>query len=130
MTPCFCRVKHNPPETYGDCWRACIATMLDIERPEDVPHFAEDGCSFEESIKRIRAFLAPHNAYLTHFSAELQHTDVLAFMAERNPDIDYLLCSENHVVVCRNDQIVHDPAWYRTSLTQPSEAWTVLVITK
>lgn len=130
MTPCLCRVKHDPPNSYGDCWRACIATIMDIARPEDVPHFAEDGCSFDESIKRIREFLAPHNAYLTHFSSEFQYTDILEFMSIRNPDIYYLLCSENHVVVCQNDKIVHDPAWYRTTLTTPVEQWTVLVVTK
>lgn len=130
MTPVHCRVKHDPPNSYGDCMRACIATLLDIERPEDIPHFAEDNCSFEESIRRVREYLHPYNAFLVPAAASMQSSEIMKMMSEWNPNTYYLLCSGDHVVVCQNDKIVHDPAWYRTSLTQPVEAWVVIVITK
>ncbi len=31
------RVPHNPPHSYGDCFRACIASILEM----DVPHFLD-----------------------------------------------------------------------------------------
>ncbi len=49
MTPLTQRYLHNPPETYGDCYRACIASLLDLGL-DDVPHFYDritlgmDGC--------------------------------------------------------------------------------------
>jgi hypothetical protein len=130
MKPVHCRIKHDPPHSYGDCWRACIASLLEISRPEDIPHFAEDGCDFETSVARIREYLFPNNAFLTHFAGSIPLNDVLSFMGQRNPNIYYLLCAEGHVVVCKDDKIVHDPAWFKTALVPPSEQWVVLVITE
>ncbi len=130
MIPTHCRVKHDPPNTYGDCMRACIACIMDIPNPEDVPHFAEDNCSFEETLNRVRKFVAPLNVFAAPLDASMQLSEVFSFMTEWNPGQYYLLCSQNHVVVCKDGEIVNDPAWYRTSLTQPEQAWVVLVITK
>ncbi len=40
MIPVKQEFKHNPPESTGDCFRACLATVLEMPLA-DVPHFAE-----------------------------------------------------------------------------------------
>lgn len=135
MTPVMCTVRHDPPEGYGDCLRACIASLLNAPSHE-VPNFAEGGCDFETQITRLRGWLydrhvhqgGPSDVFLTHFPNSSSEAEVREHMAARNPNIWYLLFSDNHVVVCINDKIDHDPAWYRTTLTPPMEAWTVLVL--
>lgn len=40
MTPVTQSHLHAPPESYGSCWRACLASVLDL--PERaVPHFVD-----------------------------------------------------------------------------------------
>lgn len=33
-------ILHDPPNTYGDCQRTCLAMVLGLD-PEEVPHFAD-----------------------------------------------------------------------------------------
>ena len=33
MIPIPMRVPHNPPHSYGDCFRACIASILEMDVP-------------------------------------------------------------------------------------------------
>lgn len=41
MTPHKQLIKHDPASgAWGDCWRTCIACLLDMS-PADVPHFAD-----------------------------------------------------------------------------------------
>lgn len=45
----FQTILHNPEEGhYGDCWRTCIACLLDL-KPDEVPHFALQGKNYFES---------------------------------------------------------------------------------
>ncbi len=46
-------IYHNPPLSFGDCWRTCISCILDLE-PEDVPHFLIDGCQNDTALFRAR----------------------------------------------------------------------------
>ena len=50
MRPVPMRVKHNPPHTYGDCHRACMESILEVE----VPHFLSDDPPYDEWQRRIR----------------------------------------------------------------------------
>lgn len=127
MTPVICQVKHDPPNSYGDCVRACIASLFDLDPPK-VPHFAHDGCDFNTMIQRIREWLKG-GLFLTYFPASAQLSEIREHMAINNPGVYYMLFSENHVVICKGGKIVHDPAWYKTSLVQPTEAWAVGVLT-
>ena len=40
MIPVPQRIPHNPPDDFGDCWNACIASVLEFPY-EAVPHFGE-----------------------------------------------------------------------------------------
>lgn len=131
MTPTFCRVRHDPPNSYGDCLRACIASLLDMDI-ELVWHFADSGRSFDSTIERLREWLKGNRPgssfWLTHFPSTTSQQDLQNWIAERNPDVHYLLFSEDHVVIGYNNKVVHNPAWYKTPLVVPSEVWTIGVI--
>ena len=126
MTPTFCMTRHDPPHSYGDCLRACIASLFDMDAA-DVPNFADGDA---DSIAGCRLWLVDRGTslFLTQYSSDASDVEVRQCVAALNPNIHYLLFSANHVVICRNDKIVHDPAWYRTALKVPDEAWTVGVL--
>lgn len=55
---------HNPPESIGDCMRACTATLLGVP-PETLPHFArwhwDEGATPDEVHQRWREYLVEHH---------------------------------------------------------------------
>lgn len=66
MKPVDQLVLHRPEEgQHGDCMRAMICTLLDL-KPDQVPHFLEDGISDGAAFnRRVNDFLRPRNlAYL------------------------------------------------------------------
>lgn len=122
MNPRICTVKHNPPESYGDCVRACIATLLDRD---DVPHVFKGADIRQEknmmaAWAELRKWMAEHKKFLALFPAE-DHVD---FMLSNNPDVPYILwChtsdGNDHTVLCKNGKVIHDPAWYRSEIIGP-----------
>lgn len=131
----FCKVKHDPENgTYGDCLRACVATMLG----HDVPHFFEDGCDGETGQTRLRDYLFYQNLVPVMFSipGETSKEGVFEFMHVQNPNVTYLLfckCGgEDHVVVCRDDQVIFNPAWapHPVSSCNSSGFWVVMVMAR
>ncbi len=135
MIPHKSRTRHNPPDTYGDCLRACVASVLDIEPPTRVPHFFVDGCDAETGMERLNFFLKEHNArtFFAYFDGTLSLKDVLTTMQNTNPGIHYLLfgksATADHVVICLDDMVVHDPAWITSDMQGPGSHgyWTVVV---
>lgn len=130
MKPDICRVKNDPPNSYGDCIRACIASLLELETTE-VPHFVRDGCAPEVTYQRIRDWLKDRGLVpmLSGFAASATPDDILEFMGTTNPGVYYILMSADHAVVCCDDKIVHDPAWVRARLVPPSDMWITMVLT-
>lgn len=137
MTPVNCRIKHAPPDQYGDCIRACIATVLDADA-EAVPHFAHDNPSPDVLMQRIRDYLRPngHTIFITQYPP-VPLDELLTVQATVNPDAVYLLFGGvdgggDHVVVCRGGAVVHNPAWYHCSIVQPAShgMWQVLVVAR
>ena len=126
MTPDICLVKHDPPSSYGDCVRACVASMLD-KRTADVPHFAHDGPDGDTLRKRLSDWLdaAPCWIGLPGSLDEVQE-----FMRVVNPGVWYMLISADHAVICRNGTVQHDPAWVRVALVPPADGvWYLMVLT-
>ncbi len=130
-----CIVKHNPPNSYGDCIRAAVASILNIERTEDVPHFAHDDPGGEVIYERLKEWLAPRGLAPFYIPADgaMPLEQVLNTMKVINPGVHYLLFgrSQNadHVVIGRDDKIVHDPSWYSSSIVGPNADgnWIILV---
>lgn len=135
MIPHKSRVRHDPPNSYGDCLRASIASILDIDPPELVPHFFHDGCDGHTAVMRLRDFLKEHNTapFSLYFPGEMPVENVMEWMAAQNPDVHYLLfgrtSSGSHVIVCRNAEVVHDTAWITRKMVLPTteNVWQIIV---
>lgn len=137
MFPCNCRIKHDPENgQYGDCLRASIASVFNYTDPEDVPHFYHDGCDGETGNKRLREWLSKeHNCvpFLVYFDGGQSRDEVLNHINETNPDIYYLLFGASdkadHVVICRNNKIIHNTAWVGSHIIGPNSNgyWCVMV---
>ena len=130
MTPEICMVKNDPPNSYGDCLRACIASLLNMSSAQ-VPHFVKDGCEPEVTYDRVRKWLAERGLIpmFIGYAASETPDDVLQFMGETNPGVWYILFSADHAVVCCGNEIVHDPAWVHSRLVPPTDMWITMVLT-
>jgi hypothetical protein len=136
ITNLMCTVKHDPPNTYGDCFRACVASLLSFSSINDVPHFYRDGDD-NRGLAEFKGWLSGHASmrpFYTAIGGAATIDDVFAMMAGVNADIEYLLfcqCGgENHVLICKNDKIIHDPSWYRSKITGPCDNgyWVIMVL--
>lgn len=130
-----CRVKHKPPHTYGDCLRAAVASLLDVEETLSVPHFFEDGCDGRTGMERLREWLKTQGlAPFYVFFSEDRLEDVLFFMETVNPGVRYILTgsteNEDHSVIYAGDDLIHDPAWCAARLVGPASNgyWTALTV--
>lgn len=57
MTPYEQLIIHDPARgVVSDCFRACIACLLD-EDPHEVPHVFMDGCDLDIGLRRMRSHL-------------------------------------------------------------------------
>lgn len=137
MIPHICTIKHDPENgKFGDCLRASVASILDIENVNDVPHFYHDGCEPETGDERFRAWLLSRGLapFVLFFDGVIPRDEIMQCMAVTNTDINYLLFGLNadgvdHVVICRNDKIIHDTAWFKTEIvkSQAHGMWSVMV---
>lgn len=128
MIPRNCRVKDDPPNSYGDCIRACIATLIDRD---DVPHVF-DGRSALQAWRDIRAYLAGLNKTL--FLFPVIEFDPHELMKNNNSEIPYMLLGAtvrgDHAVICRDGKVVHDPSWYKSDIIKPGSVgfWVIGII--
>jgi|SRR5882757_4885683 len=138
MIPIVCQTKHDPDAgTYGDCMRACIASILEFA-PDRVPHFMHDNCDPMEANQRMVKWLAHYGyaPFVINCGGEDTFADILAYMGEQNPTTYYMVFGrteyEDHVVVCRGGELAHDPAWYWSPLIGPGStgAWAIMVIAR
>lgn len=136
MTPAHCITKHNPPHSYGDCLRACVATVLDL--PADyLPNFVDGGATADEAFAAVRHWmsgmkLAP---FLVRFPGEHSMGDMLEIMGTLNPTSIYVLFGGvagggDHCVVCEGGKIVHNPAWHGCDLVGPLSdgTWQIMIL--
>lgn len=115
-------------DSNGDCFRTALACLLDVERLENVPHFFNDNPPADEGWNAVREWLLVHKKLFMvtiPYSSKLE--DLLECMKFQNPGIFYLLQGrsevDDHVVICFEDKIIHDPASYpprKDSLVGPS----------
>lgn len=108
---------HDPANgKWGDCQRAVIASWMELDL-EEVPHFFDQGRPLAEAMTMLYEFLANYGCgYITiPFTGKL--SDVLAVMKHHNPGMHYILVGESgkcpgvgHVVLCKDDEIIHDPS--------------------
>lgn len=101
--------------TNGDCFRAAIASLLDAERVEDVPHFFDGNPDLDEGWAAVRKWLMEtRGLHMVTVSFQGDLEGVLEYMRFQNPGVYYLISGhsgvDNHVVVACGDKIIHDPA--------------------
>lgn len=137
MIPHQCTVSHKPPHSYGDCLRAVVASMFECENVMDVPHFVHDGDD-EAGMQRFKDYLWSRGFrpfYMAmHGSTSLD--DIFTLMREMNTDIEYMLFCKcgggDHVVLCKNDQVIWNPAWIKSPIDGPCESagnmWVIVVL--
>lgn len=101
---------------YGDCFRACIASLLEMEAHE-VPHFFGLAPNTNDAWLIADKFLEAHGlaTAFIYFDGKLPIEHVLTTMAVTNPNIYYMLAGKSrnmtgHIVIGLNDAIVHDPS--------------------
>ena len=114
------RMDNN--NTVGDCWRALVACILDLELKE-VPHFMQ--IWIDENVRvAYRAYLKFMSKYglIPHL---LEQTEVLTFDKAIHPvihndEFEYYFGigtsprNMNHIIILKNGKMIHD--------THPSKA--------
>ena len=135
-----CRVMHKPEHGfYGDCLRACVASIIGAEHPETVPHFYQDGCDGVEGEKRLTEFLKTQGLgdFRVYYDASVILEDILEMMGNAtSKGVYYMLYCRSagspHVVIGCGNKIVHDPALYisRDYRCPESGHWVVSVFVK
>lgn len=138
MIPTVCHVLHDPDAgTFGDCMRACVASILELDTG-DVPHFYHDGCDGETGIVRMREWLNGRQLapFFIQYAGEHALSEILELQGTQNPGIHYMLFGRtddgDHVVVAKDDQVVHDPNWCPSPLVGCGShgLWTIMVIVR
>ena len=123
---------HDPENgVWGDCDRACLASLLDMDIDE-VPHFfdgieAGDVAGGEEAMLRRKEWLREKGVELIRIvvaAGDYGWRDFVGWVSRQNPGKEFLLvgCSANgvsHVVICRDSEIIHDPALDNSGIVGP-----------
>jgi hypothetical protein len=124
MTPYKQRFRHNPDAgIWGDCYRTAVASICDID-PEHVPHFCDKGSTGSQE---LRDWMGINGLIMFSLAYEGTIDDLPGMMrviACNNTGMHYLLTGQsrtgcNHVVVCRNEKIVHDPSLDDSGIVGP-----------
>lgn len=131
MTPIDQEFEHdNPPGTQGDCFRATLASLLDLPI-EQVPHFLHDDCPGLEFNRRVNEFLAS----LGYFWFEVQAFNMEEFKRNNgiplSTPIYHEICDVSprfpdglHAVVGKNGKVHFDPHPSRMGLPKRTDQRT------
>ncbi len=109
MKPTDMTILHDPDNGYyGDCQRACIASLLEIDINE-IPHFYETG-NDSEFFKSLNRYLATQG--LVH--VETMPIDFKLSQYRNKGNLYHMIYGETvrgsqHAIVALNGEIIHDP---------------------
>lgn len=124
MIPADCTTKHDPANgTWGDCYRACLASILDLPS-EQVPHFIQDREGQPEWRDDERAWLAARGLQAIVMVLKLPLPTILEWLGAMNPEVHCIVMGMGsngipHAVVACGGSIVHDPG--HVGITGPLE---------
>jgi hypothetical protein len=108
---------HHDPDNgiFGDCYRTCLANLFGMT-PEEVPHFYR-GREYDLEVAEAKEWLVARGFRLARvlFDGSARPQDVLYLFGANNLGLFYLFSGRsrtgcNHVVIARDDAIVHDPS--------------------
>lgn len=142
MRPVFQLVTGLDPENniWGDCLRACIASLFEME-PEEVPHFADETLHPEGFYRKAQEWLRERDMTMIAYKIP---ADALApmgvSMREHGVDAFHLLSGKSgtaqHVLVARYCEPVHDPfpktdsPWYGQLVPDDEGNYELMFIVK
>lgn len=118
-----------------DCVRACVASILELET-EDLPNWFDDvDGDHAEQQRNMQEWLASRGyiAAIIGLPGSWHYDEMFNYMRHRYSDKYYMLwCNSNgdHAVVCQNDAVVHNPAWYKSPIDGPHSSghWIIWII--
>lgn len=120
MIPVDMTTKHEPPDSIGDCFPCCIASILELPR-EAVPHVYEGDGYLDETgrvgMKRLRDWLRPMGYF--YFEVEFEEAWLAAWTEAL--DCHYVFSGigargVRHSTVGFMGKMVHDPHPDRTGV--------------
>lgn len=131
MIPLKQQYRHDPPRIWGDCHRACIASILELplaavpnfhEPPPGEPWHAARAAIREREFLIARGFVP----ITTAFTSDTPLADILHSQRHYNPDTYWILggTSKNgvgHSVVVYDGRIVHDPSLDESGIVGPMD---------
>lgn len=138
MIPVMCMVKDDPENgKYGDCVRACLASMLELESSQ-VPHFFATYTDGVKENRDMQIWFAERGQILAFLGlpGSWSKEEFFDYMADTYKDREYMLWADfgsgDHAVVCKGGEIIHNPAWYRTPIEGPHSTgmWIAILIAK
>ena len=103
--------QHNPPVSYGDCFRACLATLFGVLTKE-VPNFVE--ISDEGWWDVVNEWTQTRGWHAVHFECHNGWTAPGWAIACGKSNKSLL----QHAVVYRDGDLWHDPAASRSGLSE------------
>lgn len=120
-------VKHDPKAgSYGDCFRACVASVFNYRQITDVPHFLEKGPGSNWG-EYHRWLARTHDAYSMSVPLNVETLeDVFTFTRMSfSFNFPYILTGTsiagvNHCVVANWFGIIHDPS------AEPDQQHTII----
>lgn len=131
MTPHTQTILHNPAQgQLGDCWRTCIACLLDV-KPEEVPHFAELDGNWRLNTQawlKERGLAFYDYAYMDDFATQgisgCHH--ILTGPSPRDPE------NVRHNVIGLDGQVHWDPHPSRAGLHNPEDksTWYIMLLVR
>lgn len=109
--------RHRQLES-DDCFRTCIACLLDYDAPDQVPNFMAGMVDLtvpEEVRVQINEWMLARGVCLWETPYHTDHAHLMKAMAEGQPDCHYILSGRNHLgrahsAIYRRSDLVHDPA--------------------
>lgn len=124
MIPVDQSIMHDPDnKRYGDCWRACVASVLELSL-ENVPHFAGNGGenSFDPTKDYLR-FMAKHGFLVMSIHMPVGKNGLVSHPVPVEDEHPYYFiigksprCKDDHVCVGYQQGLLHDPHPGKTGL--------------
>jgi hypothetical protein len=114
-------VKHDPPNSHGDCFRTTIANLLGLPI-DDVPHFLHDGCEMAVANQRLNGFLRPYGLAFIAMEMDQAFSDLIGLEGlwhEGNGETER---GTYHAAAFRDGELRHDPHPSHAGFTNVSNA--------
>lgn len=108
---------HNTEGRPGDCWKACIASLLSVEDYDSVPHFVELGESWWQETHQYVWGQTGKTLYKWHKPELIPEGIEHLIGVGPSPRGDFY----HAVIVDRSGQLVHDPHPSRKGLVAVEE---------